>query len=103
MRQYSTNPTRRDQTMNPKTNLDAALCGLLTLVSGNAANGKPNLLVARFDDIGVWNISSIGRGRTGCQTPNIDRIASEGVAFTDGYGPLGHCRRGHRPLFTHNP
>ena len=47
---------------------------------------KPNILVIWGDDIGIWNISHNSRGMMGYQTPNIDRIAKEGVAFTDYYG-----------------
>jgi arylsulfatase len=47
---------------------------------------KPNLLVIWGDDIGTWNISHNSRGMMGYTTPNIDRIAREGVAFTDYYG-----------------
>jgi arylsulfatase len=46
----------------------------------------PNILVIWGDDIGTWNISHNNRGMMGYQTPNIDRIAKEGVAFTDYYG-----------------
>jgi arylsulfatase len=47
---------------------------------------KPNILVIWGDDIGTWNISHNSRGMMGYQTPNIDRIAREGIAFTDYYG-----------------
>ncbi len=47
---------------------------------------KPNILVIWGDDIGTWNISHNNRGMMGYKTPNIDRIAKEGVAFTDYYG-----------------
>lgn len=47
---------------------------------------KPNILVIFGDDIGTWNISHNNRGMMGYQTPNIDRIADEGVSFTDYYG-----------------
>ena len=47
--------------------------------------GKPNILVIWGDDIGTWNISHNNRGMMGYQTPNIDRIANEGVGFTDYY------------------
>ena len=46
---------------------------------------KPNILVIWGDDIGTWNISHNNRGMMGYQTPNIDRIANEGVGFTDYY------------------
>ena len=48
-------------------------------------NKKPNILVIWGDDIGTWNISHNNRGMMGYMTPNIDRIAKEGVAFTDYY------------------
>jgi len=44
---------------------------------------KPNILVIWGDDIGTWNISHNNRGMMGYQTPNIDRIAAEGMMFTD--------------------
>jgi len=46
---------------------------------------KPNILVIWGDDIGTWNISHNNRGMMGYTTPNIDRVAQEGVAFTDYY------------------
>jgi arylsulfatase len=46
---------------------------------------KPNILVIWGDDIGTWNISHNSRGMMGYHTPNIDRVAKEGVAFTDYY------------------
>jgi arylsulfatase A-like enzyme len=49
------------------------------------AADKPNILVIWGDDIGTWNISHNNRGMMGYQTPNIDRIAREGVGFTDYY------------------
>lgn len=48
-------------------------------------NKKPNILVLWGDDIGQSNISAYSHGITGYQTPNIDRIAKEGVMFTDYY------------------
>ncbi len=50
-----------------------------------SAQDKPNILVIWGDDIGTWNISHNNRGMMGYRTPNIGRIASEGVAFTDYY------------------
>ncbi len=47
--------------------------------------GSPNILVIWGDDIGTWNISHNNRGMMGYRTPNIDRIAKEGVSFTDYY------------------
>jgi len=50
-----------------------------------AQTKKPNILVVWGDDIGTWNISHNNHGMMGYKTPNIDRIAREGVAFTDYY------------------
>src|SRR5580704_17183038 len=50
------------------------------------ATKQPNILVLWGDDIGTWNISYFSRGMMGYKTPNIDRVANEGVAFTDFYG-----------------
>jgi arylsulfatase A-like enzyme len=49
------------------------------------AADRPNILVIFGDDIGLWNISAYNRGAMGYRTPNIDRIANEGVIFTDAY------------------
>ena len=50
------------------------------------AQDKPNILVIWGDDIGRSNISAYTRGMMGYTTPNIDRVANEGVLFTDYYG-----------------
>jgi arylsulfatase A-like enzyme len=47
---------------------------------------KPNILVIWGDDIGITNLSCYSDGLMGYRTPNIDRIASEGMRFTDSYG-----------------
>ena len=57
---------------------------LLPLLAGAA--DKPNILVIWGDDIGQSNVSAYTRGMMGYRTPNIDRIASEGMLFTDYYG-----------------
>jgi len=46
---------------------------------------KPNILMIWGDDIGMWNVGAYTHGMMG-RTPNIDRIAREGVIFTDHYG-----------------
>jgi arylsulfatase len=59
---------------------------LLLAVSGQLfAQDKPNILVIWGDDIGQSNISAYTMGMVGYQTPNIDRIANEGMIFTDYY------------------
>ena len=62
-------------------------------------NGKPNILVLWGDDIGYWNISANNKGMMGYQTPNIDRLAREGVGFTDYYGQQS-CTAGRAAFIT---
>jgi arylsulfatase len=63
------------------------LLGALTLLGATAtfAADKPNILVIWGDDVGQSNISTYTHGLVGYQTPNIDRIAKEGMTFTDYY------------------
>ncbi len=63
------------------------------------ATGKPNILVLWGDDVGWWNISYNSRGQMGYRTPNIDRIANEGVAFTDYYAQQS-CTAGRAAFIT---
>ena len=56
------------------------------LTSQAFAADKPNILVIWGDDIGQSNISAYTRGLMGYHTPNIDRIANEGILMTDYYG-----------------
>jgi len=66
----------------------AALTAIaLTLPSAAfaAAAKKPNIVIIWGDDIGYWNVSAYNQGMMGYKTPSIDRIAREGVGFTDYY------------------
>ena len=47
------------------------------------AADKPNILAIWGDDVGVHNISAYNNGVMGYETPNIDRIADEGMMFTE--------------------
>jgi arylsulfatase A-like enzyme len=60
---------------------------------------KPNILVIYGDDIGMTNLSCYSRGLMGYQTPNIDRIADEGMLFTDNYGEQS-CTAGRSSFIT---
>jgi arylsulfatase len=64
----------------------AAMAATLAVSSPLAAQDKPNILVIWGDDIGQSNISAYTFGLVGYRTPNIDRIAAEGMMFTDYYG-----------------
>ena len=62
-------------------------------VSASAEAEQPNILVIWGDDIGQSNISAYTQRHDGLPTPNIDRIASEGMHFTDYYGSSLHRGR----------
>jgi arylsulfatase A-like enzyme len=62
-------------------------------------NGKPNILVIWGDDIGQSNLSCYTHGLMGYKTPNIDRIAREGMLFTDSYGEQS-CTAGRSSFIT---
>ena len=60
---------------------------------------KPNILVIFGDDIGITNLSCYSDGIMGYRTPNIDRIAKEGMRFTDSYGEQS-CTAGRSSFIT---
>ena len=59
----------------------------------------PNILVIWGDDIGISNLSCYSHGVMGYKTPNIDRIAKEGMMFTDSYGEQS-CTAGRSSFIT---
>ena len=63
------------------------------------ADKKPNILVIWGDDIGITNLSCYSDGLMGYRTPNIDRIAKEGMRFTDSYGEQS-CTAGRASFIT---
>jgi arylsulfatase A-like enzyme len=75
------------------------LAGFLGLAPFAWSADKPNILVIWGDDIGYWNISRYSLGMMGYPTPNIDRIANEGVIFTDYYGEQS-CTAGRSAFIT---
>src|SRR6202161_3611933 len=62
-------------------------------------SSKPNILVIFGDDIGQANISAYTRGVVGYKTPNIDRVANEGMIFTDYYAE-NSCTAGRSSFIT---
>ncbi|MGA7458229.1 MAG: sulfatase-like hydrolase/transferase, partial [Methyloceanibacter sp.] len=64
-----------------------------------ATGAKPNIFVIWGDDIGQANISAFTKGLMGYRTPNIDRIANEGMIFTDYYGEQS-CTAGRSSFIT---
>jgi arylsulfatase len=63
------------------------------------ANPKPNIVVIFGDDIGLTNVSAYSFGLMGYKTPNIDRVAKEGMMFTDYYAEQS-CTAGRSSFIT---
>ena len=64
------------------------LCAVLPAVLA-AAERKPNIIVIMADDLGFGDVSSYGA--KDFSTPNIDRLAAEGIRFTSGYCSASTC------------
>jgi len=80
----------------------AAACMTLLAVSPPAqaaATKKPNIVIIWGDDIGQSNVSAYSRGMMGYKTPNIDRVATEGMMFTDYYAEQS-CTAGRGSFIT---
>ncbi|MET0351625.1 MAG: sulfatase-like hydrolase/transferase, partial [Rhizobacter sp.] len=76
-----------------------AVCALVAPPSAHAQGKKPNILVIFGDDVGQTNLSVYGQGVVGYKTPHIDRIAKEGMMFTDYYAE-NSCTAGRSSFIT---
>ena len=87
--------------MKPCARIMFPVAALLLILGGSAwaEEKKPNILVVWGDDVGQSNISAYTHGMVGYKTPNIDRIANEGMTFTDYYGEQS-CTAGRSSFIT---
>jgi arylsulfatase A-like enzyme len=76
-----------------------AIIGLSVAHSAWAADKKPNIVVIMGDDIGMWNIGAYHRGLMAGRTPNLDKLAKEGMLFTDYYAEAS-CTAGRANFIT---
>src|SRR5262245_36408904 len=67
--------------------------------ASRSSGGKPNILFIYGDDIGIANLSAYSSGLMGYETPNIDRIAKEGLRFQHYYGEQS-CTAGRAAFLT---
>src|SRR6267142_4107935 len=89
----STNPKPNNKKPKMKRNLIdnglwllIATAALFSAVApAQAQDKKPNILFIMGDDIGMWNIGAYHRGMMAGRTPNLDKMAKEGMLFTDYY------------------
>ncbi len=89
---------KKEQSAHPVITLIFSMYMLITGGVAIAAE-KPNILVIMGDDIGIQNLSAYSHGLMGYQTPNIDRIANEGMMFTDYYSE-NSCTAGRASFLT---
>ena len=68
-------------------------------VFAQAPAKQPNIVVIMGDDIGIWNIGAYHRGMMAGRTPNLDKIAAEGMLFTDYYAEAS-CTAGRANFIT---
>ena len=66
-----------------------------------AVEKQPNIVVIMGDDIGMWNIGAYHRGLMAGRTPNLDKLAKEGMLFTDYYAEAS-CTAGRANFITVN-
>jgi len=75
------------------------LCLTLAAMPVLAQTKKPNIVVIMGDDIGMWNIGAYHRGLMAGKTPNLDKLANEGMLFTDYYAEAS-CTAGRANFIT---
>jgi len=68
-------------------------------LSANAQDKKPNIVFIMSDDVGMWNIGAYNRGMMAGRTPNLDKMAKEGMLFTDYYAEAS-CTAGRANFIT---
>ena len=98
---------KRSSVQRSRTTALRAACAVLTLMACMAAGSsataaeekKPNIVVIMGDDIGMWNIGAYSRGMMAGRTPNLDKIAKEGMLFTDYYAEAS-CTAGRANFVT---
>jgi len=77
----------------------ATLFGVAGVPAAKAQEKKPNIVVIMGDDIGMWNIGAYSRGLMAGRTPNLDKMAAEGMIFTDYYAEAS-CTAGRANFIT---
>jgi len=76
-----------------------SVMGSLESPSASAQDKKPNIVFIMGDDIGIMNIGAYHRGMMAARTPNLDKMASEGMLFTDYYAEAS-CTAGRANFIT---
>ncbi|MFI5381131.1 MAG: arylsulfatase [Tepidisphaerales bacterium] len=74
------------------------IAALTCLVANAAENSRPNIVIILADDLGYGDVSAYGATRV--QTPNVDRLAKEGIRFTDAHATSATCTPSRYALLT---
>src|SRR5215468_9859952 len=90
---------KNKQNLRLKQIVATALLGVAAIASAFAQTKKPNIVIIWGDDIGLSDISAYSMGLMGFHTPNIDRVAKEGMIFTDAYAEQS-CTAGRASFIT---
>ena len=80
--------------------LSLALFASLALITSSLATTKPNILIILADDLGYGDVQCYNPQRGKIPTPNIDRLAAQGMRFTDGHSSSGVCSPSRYTLLT---
>jgi arylsulfatase len=83
----------------PVIALILAVLGIAAVPGASAQQKKPNIIVIMGDDIGWFNLGSYNQGMMLNATPNLDKLASEGMRFTDYYAEAS-CTAGRANFIT---
>jgi arylsulfatase A-like enzyme len=81
------------------TVLVASASMMCAIATGQTADKKPNIVFIMGDDIGWFNIGAYHRGIMSGKTPNLDKLAAQGVLFTDYYAEAS-CTAGRANFIT---
>ncbi|NVD39026.1 arylsulfatase [Ensifer sp. HO-A22] len=98
-------PTRRDILLTGGSLLAMSAIGTTASVAlsrsamAQTAGKKPNIVVIMADDVGIWNIGAYNRGMMAGRTPHLDKLAADGMLFTDYYAEAS-CTAGRANFIT---
>jgi arylsulfatase len=90
---------RRKRLLHPAAIALIALTAGLSVLPAQAEDKKPNIVVIMGDDIGWFNIGAYHQGMMAGKTPNLDKLATEGMRFTDYYAEAS-CTAGRANFIT---
>jgi len=91
--------TRAVVSMHRVCTVVAVLAAVLGMTGAAWAAGEPNIIMIMGDDIGWFNIGAYHQGIMASRTPNLDRLAAEGMRFTDYYAEAS-CTAGRANFIT---